>query len=268
MTGPTDYVAANREAWNEAAPRHAAHNQQRLKELFAAGGYNHLADEMIAMLERAEVAGKSVVQVCCNNGIDLLSARVMGAGECLGIDQAPAFLEQARELAAIAGHDDVSFIEANVYDLPDELAGRFDIALTTIGVTGWMPDIGAFFKAVAGLVKPGGFWVMEEMHPVLMMYEPDPAGGPSRLAHSYFRTEPFVETTGLDYFGHEAYQSAPNYSFTHKLSDLFNAGIAAGLQLQFMDEVGRNISNFCADLETAEACPPLGLYMLWQKEAG
>jgi ubiquinone/menaquinone biosynthesis C-methylase UbiE len=189
----------------------------------------------------------------------------MGAGECLGIDQAAAFLEQARELAAVAGHDDVRFIEANVYALPDELAGRFDIAMTTIGVTGWMPDIKAFFKAVAGLIRPGGHWVMEEMHPVLMMYEPDPAGGPSRLQHSYFRTEPFVETTGLDYFGHEAYESAPNYSFTHKLSDLVNAGIEAGLELVFMDEVGHDISNFCSDLETAEARPPLGLYMLWRK---
>jgi ubiquinone/menaquinone biosynthesis C-methylase UbiE len=265
MTSPADYVAANRETWNEVAPRHAAHNQQRLKELFATGGYNNLEDEYIAMLERIGVAGRSVVQVCCNNGIDLLSAKGMGAGECLGIDQAAAFLEQARELASVAGHGDVRFMEANAYELPGELAGRFDIAMTTIGVTGWMPDIKAFFRSVAGLVRPGGHWVMEEMHPVLMMYEPDPNGGPSRVQHSYFRTEPFVETAGLDYFGHEAYDSAPNYSFTHTLSDLVNAGVEAGLELAFMDEVGRDISNFCSDLETAEARPPLGLYMLWRK---
>ena len=265
MTEPADYVAANREAWNEAAPRHAAHNQQRLKKLFAAGGYNHLADEYISMLERIGVTGKSVVQVCCNNGIDLLSAKGMGAGDCLGIDQAPAFLEQARELAAVARLDDVSFLEANVYELPGELAGRFDIAMTTIGVTGWMPDLSAFFKAVAGLIRPGGHWVMEEMHPVLMMYEPDPDGGPSQLVHSYFRTEPFVESSGLDYFGHQAYDATPNYSFTHKVSDLVNAGVATGLELVFMDEVGRDISNFCQDLEKAEALPPLGLYMLWHK---
>jgi ubiquinone/menaquinone biosynthesis C-methylase UbiE len=265
MPEKKDYVAANREAWNEAAPRHAAHNQARLKQLFADGGYNHLADEVIAMLQRVGVSGKCVVQVACNNGIDLLSVKAMGAGVCLGIDQAPAFLEQARELAGVAGYDDVAFREADIYALPGELAGQFDIAMTTIGVTGWMPDINGFFKAVAALVRPGGYWVMEEMHPVLMMYEPDPQGGPSRLAHSYFATEPFVETTGLDYFGHEQYESAPNYSFTHTMSDLVNAGIEAGLELGFMDEVGCNISNYCADLEHTEATPPLGLYMLWKK---
>ncbi len=264
MPDTTDYVAANREAWNEAAPRHARHNQERLKASLA-GGYNHLSDEYVAMLERVGISGKSVVQVCCNNGLDLLSAKGMGAGECLGIDQAPAFLEQGRELAMAAGRADMSFLEANVYALPAELAGRFDIVMTTIGVTGWMPDIKGFFAAVAALVKPGGHWVMEEMHPVLMMYEPDPGGGPSRLTHSYFRTEPFKETAGLDYYGHEAYDSTPNYSFTHKMCDLVNAGIMAGLELQFMDEVGRDISNFCEDLETAEALPPLGLYMLWHK---
>lgn len=112
---PDDYVAANREAWNEVADRHAAHNQARLKELFSGGGYNHLSGEYIAMLERIGVAGKRVVQVCCNNGIDLLSAKEMGAGECLGIDQAPAFLEQARELTAVTGHANVTFLEANIY---------------------------------------------------------------------------------------------------------------------------------------------------------
>ena len=266
MQDRTDYVAANRDAWNEAAPRHARHNQERLKALLA-DGYNHLSDEYVAMLGRVGICGKRVVQVCCNNGLDLLSAKGMGAGECLGIDQAPAFLEQARELAVAAGHADVTFLEASAYALPQELNGQFDIVMTTIGVTAWMPDIKAFFAAVAALLRPGGHWVMEEMHPVLMMYEPDPDGGPSQVTHSYFRTEPFVETDGLDYFGHEKYDSAPNYSFTHRISDLVNAGIAAGLQLQFMDEVGRDISNFCSDLETAEALPPLGLYMLWYKPA-
>lgn len=137
--------------------------------------------------------------------------------------------------------------------------------MTAIGVTGWMPDIGSFFKAVTGLIRPGGHWVMEEMHPVLMMFEPGVDGRPSQLAHSYFRTEPFVETTGLDYFGHEPYESVPNYSFHHKMSDLVNAGIGAGLELVFMEEVDRNISNFCGDLEDADAVPPLGLYMLWHK---
>lgn len=267
MSDREKYVASNKEAWNEAASRHAAHNQEQLREQFAQGGYNCLPEEVVYMLKKVDVTGKSVVQVACNNGKDLLSLKNMGAGRCLGIDQADAFLEQARELAEIAGHDgEVSFTAADVYALPEDLKGRFDIAMTTIGVLGWMPDLNGFFSAVSDLIVPGGHWVMEEMHPVLMMYEPDDNGGPSGLVHSYFQTEPFVETTGLDYFGYEQYASRPHYSFTHKMSDIMNAGIKVGLELEYMDEVGRNISNFCGDLEHAEALPPMGLYMLWHKK--
>ncbi len=265
MSDGPDYVRANRDAWNEAAPRHASHNQDRLKKLLAAGGYNHLADEVIAMLDRIGVAGKSVVQVGCNNGIDLLSVKGMGAEECLGIDQADAFLEQARELAAAAGESRVKFLQANVYGLPQELAGQFDIAMTTIGVIGWMPDLSGFFDAVTLLVKPGGYWVMEEMHPVLLMYEEDPGGGASRPTYSYFTKEPYVEKHGLDYFGHEKYDASPAYSFTYTMAEVINAGLAAGLELLSMAEVGRNISNYCEDLETAHATPPMGLYLLWRR---
>ena len=55
MSDREKYVASNKDAWNEAAARHAAHNQARLREQFAKGGYNGLADDVIAMLERVGV---------------------------------------------------------------------------------------------------------------------------------------------------------------------------------------------------------------------
>ncbi len=266
MRDRDQYVAANRAARNEVAPRHREHNQARLIELFRAGGYDHLEDILQELLLQAGVAGKSVVQAGCNNGIDLISAKGMGAGRCLGIDQAESFLAQAREIAGAAGvTGDVHFMAGDIYALPPDLAGSFDIALTTIGVVPWMPDLRGFFAAVAALVKPGGWWVMEETHPVVFMYDEDPAGGPSRLTYSYFRTKPERWDDGLDYFGNQRYAAKPCYSFMHKTSDIVNAGLAAGLTLQRMEETDHDISNCCADLERAAANPPQGLYLLWHK---
>jgi ubiquinone/menaquinone biosynthesis C-methylase UbiE len=266
MTDQIKYVTANRDAWNEVAPRHAARNQARLIALFRKGGYNHLEDIAQDMIRQTGIAGKTVVQIGCNNGIDLLSVKNMGAGRCLGIDQATAFLDQAREIAQAAGvADEVDFIEANVYALPANLSQSFDVALTTIGVVYWMPDLGAFFRAVAALIKPGGWWVMEETHPIVQMYGEDPAGGPSQLTYSYFRTEPQEWTDGLDYFDGKSYDSAPYYSFMHKLSDIVNAGLAAGLTLRRMEEIDHDISCQCADLAMATANPPQGVYLLWKK---
>ena len=47
---------------------------------------------------------------------------------------------------------------AYVYDALTALGGRrFDIVYTGRGALCWLPDIPAWAKIVAGLVKPGGF---------------------------------------------------------------------------------------------------------------
>ena len=262
----SDYTDANREAWNEAAPLHARHNQAKLLEAFAQPGHVHLGDHVHRALAVAGVEGKSVVQLCCNNGQDLLSVKNLGAAECLGVDAAEAFLEQGRELAAAAGHSgSVRFLASDVYALPDDLAESFDIGLITIGVINWMPDLDGFFAQAAKVVKPGGHLVIEDMHPVLFMYEEGEDSAPPYLAYSYFRTEPFEETSGLDYYGGERYEAKPNYSFWHRLDSIVMAGIGNGLELRHFEELPHDISFFCAELEHTEANPPLGFTMVWRK---
>lgn len=259
------YTDANREAWDEAAFVHAELNQAALVEKFSRPGYVGLDEHCIARLREIGVAGKSVAQVCCNNGRDLLSVKNMGAARCVGFDASRPFLDQARELARAAGHEDVTFIAADVYDIPARHDDTYDIVMTTIGVVGWMPDLAAFFRVLAGLMKPGGHLLMEETHPVLMMYEPGADGAPSYLAHSYFKSEPWVETSGLDYFTGRHYDAKPSYAFPHTLAEIVMSAIDAGLALRHLAELGYDISGFCADLEHATATPPMGMTLLWQK---
>ena len=261
------YTDANREAWNEAAPRHARHNQANLLEAFSRPGHVDLDDHVLRALGVAGVEGKSVVQLCCNNGRDLLSVKNLGAADCLGIDAAEAFLEQARALADAAGHSDsVRFLASDIYALPADLTESFDIGLITIGVMGWMPDLPGFFARAARVIKPGGYLVIEDMHPVLLMYEEGRDGAPPFLAYSYFHTEPFEEHDGLDYYGGERYDAKPTFSFQHRLDQIFMAAIGSGLELRHFEELAHDISFFCAELENAEANPPLGLTMVWQKK--
>jgi len=262
------YTDANRDAWNETAPRHARANQERLLSDFAQPGHVDLGDHLIRALQTVGVSGKSVVQLCCNNGKDLLSVKNMGAGSCVGVDGSAPFIEQACEIARVAGHTDtVRFIASDIYALPDEFDGRFDITLVTIGVLSWLPDLKGFFDRACNTIKPGGHLVIEEMHPVLFMYEPGTDGQPSELTYSYFNKEPFVEQDGLDYYTGETYDSKPMYSFQHKLDDIIMTGIACGLNLRHFEELPYDISLFCADLENAVAKPPLGFTMVWEKTA-
>jgi len=261
------YTDANRIAWDEAASRHAAHNNAALFAAVRDPSYVSFNGEILATLQAVGVAGKQVIQLGCNNARETLSLRNLGAARCVGVDASAEFLAHGHEMLRIAGASaEVELLEADVYGLPPEYTGVFDMVLVTIGVISWMPDLGAFFEVVCGLLKPGGQLVMEEMHPVLLMYEEDADSGISSPRYSYFSNEIWEETSGLDYYAHETYDSAPNYSFMHRLDEILMAGINGGLRLQRFTELDHDISNFCSDLEHSPVKPPLGLVMVMSKD--
>ena len=262
------YTEANRRAWNEAAPRHAAHNNAAMFIAARDPNWVSFEGEILATLQALDLQGKDVIQLGCNNGRETLSLRNLGAARCVGVDAAAEFLEHGREMIRIAGAEDqVELVESDIYELPSEFAGAFDLVLVTIGVISWMPDLPAFFEVAHGLLKPGGRLVMEEMHPVLFMYEADPEGGASTVQYSYFEDHVWEETTGLDYFGHETYDSLPNYSFMHRLDNILMAGIDSGFALRRFTDLDYDISNFCSDLEHSPVKPPLGFVMVMRRDA-
>ena len=260
-----DYTSANREAWNEAASRHAVHNNAELFEAFKDPDYVRFEGDILETLKKVDVRGKKIIHLCCNNGRETISLRNMGASYCVGIDAAEEFLAHGREMIRIAGAEkQVELIQSDVYDLPQNLKGSFDIVLITIGVISWMPDLKQFFEVIQGLLKPGGQLVMEDMHPVLFMYDENPETGQSSIHTSYFGKEIWEETTGLDYYGHENYDAKPNYSFMHRLDEILMAGIDNGLKLLSFKELDYDISNFCSDLEDSPTKPPLGFVLVME----
>lgn len=228
-------IASNRDAWNDSA-RHHKDNPEWLALLnqVTEADFSCLDDTLRNVLEQVGVAGKAVVQLGCNNGRESLSLFALGASRVVGVDQSAAFLDQARELASRSPHAP-TFIEADIHHLPEELHERFDVALITIGVLGWMPDIGEFFQHVARTLKPGGALVVYETHPFLEMFDPE-ADDPYRLDSSYFRREPFVQDQPIVYEGKVEQPAATSYWFVHTLGDIFTAAIAAGLQISHFKE--------------------------------
>jgi ubiquinone/menaquinone biosynthesis C-methylase UbiE len=262
-----EYTEANRIAWDEAASRHAAHNNAALFAAARDPSYVSFEGEILATLRAVGVAGKHIIQLGCNNGRETLSLRNMGAARCVGVDASVEFLAHGREMLRSAdAAAEVELVEADVYRLPPEYTGAFDMVLVTIGVISWMPELNSFFEVIARLLKPGGQLVMEEMHPVLLMYEEDADSGISSPRYSYFSNEIWEETSGLDYYGHQAYESAPSYSFMHRLDEILMAGINNGLRLRRFTELDYDISNFCSDLEHSQVKPPLGFIMVMSKD--
>ncbi|SEQ47203.1 class I SAM-dependent methyltransferase [Thalassovita taeanensis] len=239
MTDTVRITAANRTAWDTSAPHHGQGAYwDGLTAGFATPGYSRLDTLLSAALTDAGIAGSRVVQVGCNNGRELLSCFALGARQGLGIDQSGAFLAQAETLRDIAGAD-CNFLRADIYDLPQNAPSDFDVALITIGVLNWMPDLPGFFASVAGLLRPGGRLVIYETHPFLEMFNPD-SETPLTPDFSYFRRDPFTETAALTYDGLQA-EGAESHWFIHTVGAIVTACIGAGLRLDRLEEFPHSI---------------------------
>jgi SAM-dependent methyltransferase len=84
----------------------------------------------------------------------------------------PSCAQAEAAACGVTAWETADFVCADVYALPEGLEGRFDLALITIGVINWMPDLPRFLKVAASLLVPGGRLVIYETHPVLDMFEP------------------------------------------------------------------------------------------------
>ncbi|KQZ78941.1 class I SAM-dependent methyltransferase [Pseudomonas sp. Root562] len=228
-------IASNRDAWNDSARHHkeSAEWQQHWIAV-AHADFTCLDETLTGVLTEVGIDGKEVVQLGCNNGRESLSLFALGARHVTGVDQSAAFLGQARELATRSPHEP-EFIKADIHHLPLQLKGRFDVALITIGVLNWMPDIAEFFQHAAQTLKPGGALIIYETHPFLEMFDPDSAD-PFALSSSYFRREPFVQNEPIVYEGKVEQPASPSYWFVHTLGDILNGAIAAGLQINHFKE--------------------------------
>ena len=258
-----EITSANREAWEEAAPNHAKHNQESLVKIFSEPGHSCLNEIEMVRLEALDFRGKSVAQVCCNNGREIISVKNMGAGRCVGFDGAKSFLEQARELASAAGQD-VEFVCCDIYDIDESYYAAFDIVTITIGVVSWMPDVDRFFAVVANLIKSGGALFIYEQHPILDMVEPAGPDEPLDWNTSYFSKESFVEY-GLDYFKGESYDAKPATSFIHRMSEVIMAGVKSGLSLEHFEELPHHISNTWWNIEKADIGLPMSYTLVLRK---
>jgi len=253
------YTEANREAWNEVTPVHEKNRKINLREEFKKPGFSTLDQTITGLLMEIGLEGKKVAQVCCNNGRELLSLINLGAKEGVGFDISDEALKIAEELKQISGLN-VEFVRTDIYDLDNKYDKDFDLVYISVGALAWMPDLNKFFGKSISLLKPGGDIVIYEGHPFIYMlamedeegYDPDNL---YKIAYSYFRTEPWVNDSGIDYIGKTKYKSKINYNFTYKISDCINALINNGIEIKGLNEYSHDIGEEFDYLEKDKLIP-------------
>ena len=220
------YSRANLENWNERATVHAA------SKFYDIAGFK-LGNCTLKEIEQAElerVEGKSLLHLQCHIGLDSLSWARLGA-KVTGVDFSDKAIDLATSLS-LETKIEARFIRSEIYALPAILTDRFDIVFASYGVLCWVSDVSRWMKIAADYVMPGGVFYLVDDHPFADMFDSD-----LLFESSYFHSvDPIQCGPEVDYADREALLLTPNYQWKHSLSDVVNAAVQAGLQIEFVHE--------------------------------
>ena len=233
-----EYREANLANWNDRVPVHASSDTYDL-DRFDAGRDDISSVVDLDRRSIGDVAGKRLLHLQCHIGTDTVSWGRLGAS-VTGYDFSAPALEQARRLAARMGLEDARFVEGELYDAPERLAGeRFDVVYTGVGALCWLPDIRRWAEVVASLLAPGGTLLMREGHPVLWALDHDRDDDQLVLATPYFETAEPIRWDDAETYtegGEGAIEHTVTYEWNHGLGEILTAVLDAGLTIRRFEE--------------------------------
>jgi ubiquinone/menaquinone biosynthesis C-methylase UbiE len=262
------YTEANREAWNEVMPKHQKAAREKWDIAFQKPGFVCLFEHEVALIKKFGIQGKSVAHLCCNNGIELLSIKNLGAGECVGFDISDPAIQEAKERAE-KNRIECQFVRTDVYDIGPEYEKRFDFVYVSAGGLGWMPDIKLFFQKATALLKENGRIFIHEIHPFseMLPFDGDEPEEFLKIIEPYFKKDPYIDYGGLDYVGGTEHVSdKPQYWFVHTLSDIIMGMIENGVDIEHFYEYEKDISAGHQKIEKAKVGVPLSYILVGEKK--
>lgn len=225
------YLKANQQLWDQRVPYHVQSPFYHVAR-FQAGG-SRLDPVVLDVV--GDVHGQALLHLQCHFGLDTLAWARRGA-IVTGTDFASAGINAARTLASDAGLA-ATFVCCNLYDLPQHLSGQFDVIFTSHGVLSWLPDLSGWAQVIAHFLKPGGRFVIVEMHPFVLMFDEHRDDTALQLRYPYFpHATPLRWEEQGSYAAPEAPIRGVSYTWNHSLAEIFSALLAAGLTIDAFTE--------------------------------
>ena len=240
-----EYRSANRALWDEWVKINARSEMYALEQFKAGRSSLH----ELELSELGEVCGKSLLHLQCHFGLDTLSWARLGA-QVTGADFSPEGVALASALSQELNIP-ARFVCSDLYDLPQHLAGQFDIVYTSYGVLTWLPDLWHWAQVVAHFLKPGGVFYIAEFHPCAMVYEDD--APELRIGYPYFSSEVIACPVAGSYADRTAEtRQKVSYEWAYPLGEVVTSLIEAGMQLEFLHEFPYAVYDMFHFLEKAE----------------
>jgi SAM-dependent methyltransferase len=219
----------NKAFWNEVAPIHErSYNTEKLRNKISH----------ISQIEKDElypINDKDLLHLQCHIGTDSISLALDGAN-VTAVDFSEKSIEIANNLNKEIGTN-VNFIASNIYDLKDKLTNKYDIVFTSKGVLCWISDLNKWAEIISYFLKSGGTFYIIETHPMKFIFD-DTVDNDLKITYSYFHSsEPKLwDDDYPDYSDNTYIPKNKTYEWTWSLSDIVNALINNGLQIEMFNE--------------------------------
>lgn len=218
-----DLHESNRACWNEWADCWRQKGDQRgtWRECHRVPG---LVLSPVEMSFLSDVRGKDVCVLGSGDNEVVFALAGMGA-RVTSVDISEKQLEVARERAGILGLE-VSFLRADVADLSGLSDVSFDGVYTGGHVSVWVSDIRGVYAEAGRILRPKGFFIVNEYHPVRRMWHESKGPEPN---HRYFNRGPYEYRSDA---------GLPQIEFHWTVADHIQAVLDAGCALIKVDELG------------------------------
>jgi SAM-dependent methyltransferase len=221
MTSMDAVTEANRRAWEAASRKHVREYDDLLAQAAAGSSLNDVERGILAdILARSP----EVVHLQSGHGLEDTALVQAGAASVIGVDfsatAAGAAQRRADELGLAC-----RYVVGSVPDVP--LADRCtDLVYAGKGALIWLPDIGAWAREVARLLRPGGHLFVYEGHPAVPLWTWDEDAPGVRDDRSYFARSHV----------NDSFPARGATEWQHTLGEVVTAVIAAGLELLSLAE--------------------------------
>ena len=224
------FLSANQKLWDQWTAEHEK------SPFYDLEGFKRGKDRLhsIELSELGNVSGKSLLHLQCHFGMDTLAWARRGA-IVTGMDLSEKSIELARSLSEELNIP-AKFVCSDIYQLPENLSGEFDIVFTSYGVLHWLKDLPQWAKIIAHFLKPNGIFYIVEDHPTFRMFTTEDETT-IKLDNPYFYSEePYhLEMTG-SYATDNQGEKVSFYMWDHGIGEVITSIIDAGLTIEFLHE--------------------------------
>lgn len=258
------YTEANRKAWNQVMPFHKKAMDEKWDASFSDSKFIFQKEQELDELNKIDIKGKRIAHLSCNNGIELMSLKRMGAAECVGFDICDEAVKDAKTRAE-QFNINCEFVRTDVLEIPEKYLNKFDLIYITVGALIWIPDLQAYIKKASDMLITGGYLFIYEHHPFARVFTFDEKKDPLTVDDHYFKNEVETWNDGIDYYGGTEYDSQPTYEFPYTISDLLNNISSSGLCVNVFNEYEKDIALSFERLEKSDLRLPLSYILIARK---